>query len=51
MEADQSHPYVPRDLSLPGYVPCFLSQAEILVPYIGCSVFVVAAIWLISGMN
>ncbi|KAJ4809874.1 hypothetical protein LUZ62_022440 [Rhynchospora pubera] len=47
--ADPSHPYVPRDLSLPGYVPCFLSQAEIVAPYLGCSVLVVVAIWLISG--
>ncbi|KAJ4733567.1 hypothetical protein LUZ62_067774 [Rhynchospora pubera] len=47
--ADPSHPYVPRDLSLPGYVPCFLSQAEIVAPYLGSSVLVVVAIWLISG--
>ncbi|XP_073118394.1 probable 3-beta-hydroxysteroid-Delta(8),Delta(7)-isomerase [Elaeis guineensis] len=43
------HPYVPRELRLPGYVPCFLSQKDILVPYLGTSVVGVALIWFFSG--
>lgn len=51
MEATQSsHPYVPRDLELPGYVPVSLSQLTILGAYGIASVLVVAFIWFISGM-
>ncbi|KAI0491422.1 hypothetical protein KFK09_025688 [Dendrobium nobile] len=47
--ASYEHPYSPRDLQLPGYVPLSLSQIDIVLPYIGSSVVVVAAIWLLSG--
>lgn len=43
------HPYVPRDLKLEDYVPCLLSQSEIVKPYIASSLVVVALIWLFSG--
>ncbi|KAH7670101.1 cholestenol delta-isomerase protein [Dioscorea alata] len=43
------HPYVPRDLHLPGYVPCFLSQSEIVTPFLGSSLLLVILIWFISG--
>ncbi|PKA52459.1 putative 3-beta-hydroxysteroid-Delta(8),Delta(7)-isomerase [Apostasia shenzhenica] len=47
--ATVSHPYVPRDLQLPGYVPLAFSQFDIVVPYVSASVLVVAAIWILSG--
>ncbi|TVU22341.1 hypothetical protein EJB05_32030, partial [Eragrostis curvula] len=43
------HPYAPAELEVPGYVPLQLSQGEILVTYIGTSLFVFLAVWLISG--
>ncbi|RWW41957.1 hypothetical protein BHE74_00052526 [Ensete ventricosum] len=45
------HPYVPKDLKLPDYVPCFLSQKDILVPYLGTSFLLVSLIWLFSGRS
>ncbi|PKU79553.1 probable 3-beta-hydroxysteroid-Delta(8),Delta(7)-isomerase [Dendrobium catenatum] len=47
--ASYEHPYSPRDLQLPGYVPLSLSQIDIVLPYLGSSVVVVAAIWFLSG--
>ena len=44
-----AHPYSPADLDLPGYVPQRLSQLEILGPYLGASLFVLLAVWLLSG--
>ncbi|KAK3409546.1 hypothetical protein EUGRSUZ_J01653 [Eucalyptus grandis] len=50
MEATQSpHPYIPRDLELPGYVPVLLSQSTILGVYGTASVLVIAFIWFVSG--
>ncbi|PWZ11561.1 hypothetical protein Zm00014a_020768 [Zea mays] len=43
------HPYAPAELDLPGFVPLKLSQVEILVSYLGASVFVFLAVWLVSG--
>ncbi|KAK6145161.1 hypothetical protein DH2020_021981 [Rehmannia glutinosa] len=43
------HPYVPRDLKLPGYVPGFLSQSTILAVYGISSVLVVSFMWILSG--
>lgn len=43
------HPYIPRDLDLPGFVPITISQSDVLVPYIGTSLLVVLLVWLISG--
>ncbi|XP_047053470.1 probable 3-beta-hydroxysteroid-Delta(8),Delta(7)-isomerase [Lolium rigidum] len=44
-----AHPYSPASLELPGYVPPRLSHLEILGTYLGASLFVFAAIWLLSG--
>lgn len=49
MEGHVDHPYVPRDLKLPGYVPVFLSQSTILAVYGASSVLVVSVMWLLSG--
>ncbi|KAK1319058.1 putative 3-beta-hydroxysteroid-Delta(8),Delta(7)-isomerase [Acorus calamus] len=49
METEYPHPYVPTDLRLPGYVPNFLTQTEIVVPYIACSVVVASLVWFFSG--
>ncbi|KAH6765785.1 C-8 [Perilla frutescens var. hirtella] len=49
MEGHVDHPYVPRDLKLPGYVPVFLSQSTILTVYGTSSVLVVSFMWLLSG--
>ncbi|XP_022751966.1 probable 3-beta-hydroxysteroid-Delta(8),Delta(7)-isomerase [Durio zibethinus] len=43
------HPYVPRDLQLPGYVPVSLSQSTILTVFGLSSLFVVSLVWLLSG--
>ncbi|KAK2451728.1 putative 3-beta-hydroxysteroid-Delta(8),Delta(7)-isomerase [Trifolium repens] len=43
------HPYVPRDLHLPGYVPCFLSQSNILTVFASFTVIVFAVTWIFSG--
>ncbi|RVW32795.1 putative 3-beta-hydroxysteroid-Delta(8),Delta(7)-isomerase [Vitis vinifera] len=45
----QSHPYVPKDLKLPGYVPVVLSQSTIVGVYGLSSLLVVSVIWIISG--
>jgi hypothetical protein len=47
--ASMGHPYAPAELDLPGFVPLKLSQVEILVSYLGASVFVFLAVWLVSG--
>lgn len=43
------HPYYPEDLQLPGYVPLFLTQSQIVGVYGVASVLVVTFIWFISG--
>jgi cholestenol delta-isomerase len=43
------HPYAPAELQLPGYVPLQLTQGQIVAPYLGTSLFVVLAVWLVSG--
>nr|CAB3476633.1 unnamed protein product [Digitaria exilis] len=43
------HPYSPAELELPGFVPQQLSQAEVVAPYLGASLLVILAVWLISG--
>ncbi|CAJ2636925.1 unnamed protein product [Trifolium pratense] len=42
------HPYVPRDLNLPGYIPCFLSQSNILSIYASFTISVFAVTWIFS---
>ncbi|KAG6401314.1 hypothetical protein SASPL_138166 [Salvia splendens] len=49
MSMDADHPYVPRDLKLPGYEPVFLSQSTILLVYGAASLLVVSLMWLLSG--
>ncbi|XP_058096165.1 probable 3-beta-hydroxysteroid-Delta(8),Delta(7)-isomerase, partial [Magnolia sinica] len=44
-----NHPYIPKDLDLPDYVPCLLSQSQILAVYGVVSVLVVSLIWIVSG--
>ncbi|XP_074580085.1 putative 3-beta-hydroxysteroid-Delta(8),Delta(7)-isomerase [Curcuma longa] len=51
VRGEWAHPYVPKDLELPGYVPCFLSQMDILVPYLGTSVLLVSLVWIFSGRS
>ncbi|KAL3616286.1 hypothetical protein CASFOL_039676 [Castilleja foliolosa] len=46
---DLNHPYVPRDLILPGYVPGFLSQSTILAVYGISSLLVISFMWILSG--
>ncbi|CAN6478377.1 unnamed protein product [Victoria cruziana] len=43
------HPYVPRELHLPGYVPISLSYSVILGIYGGFSFLVVLIVWTLSG--
>ncbi|XP_059646629.1 probable 3-beta-hydroxysteroid-Delta(8),Delta(7)-isomerase [Cornus florida] len=51
MEGAQSqpHPYVPRDLNLPDYVPVVLSQSTIVGVYGLSSLLIVFLVWLLSG--
>ncbi|XWS44582.1 hypothetical protein CRYUN_Cryun15aG0059300 [Craigia yunnanensis] len=43
------HPYVPRDLQLPGYVSLSLSQSAIITVFGISSLLVVSLVWLLSG--
>ncbi|XWS33051.1 hypothetical protein CRYUN_Cryun22dG0044800 [Craigia yunnanensis] len=45
------HPYVPRDLQLPGYVPLSLSQSTIIIVFGLSSRLVVSLVWLFSGRS
>uniref|UniRef100_K3XS16 EXPERA domain-containing protein n=1 Tax=Setaria italica TaxID=4555 RepID=K3XS16_SETIT len=47
--AGHGHPYSPAELELPGFVPQRLSQVEILAPFLGASLLVALAVWLVSG--
>ncbi|XP_009359850.2 probable 3-beta-hydroxysteroid-Delta(8),Delta(7)-isomerase isoform X2 [Pyrus x bretschneideri] len=46
-----NHPYAPRDLKLPGFVPGFLSQSTIVGVYGASSLLVVSLTWLFSGRS
>jgi len=46
---NQHHPYVPKDLDLPGFVPGFLSQSTILAVYGLSSLVIVSLVWFLSG--
>ncbi|XP_024967296.1 probable 3-beta-hydroxysteroid-Delta(8),Delta(7)-isomerase [Cynara cardunculus var. scolymus] len=50
IQASESiHPFIPKDLILPDYVPIILSQSTILAVY-GCASFlVVSFIWILAG--
>ena len=43
------HPYVPRDLHLPGFVPGVLSILDILTVYALSSFVGVFLVWILSG--
>ncbi|XWS44583.1 hypothetical protein CRYUN_Cryun15aG0059300 [Craigia yunnanensis] len=45
------HPYVPRDLQLPGYVSLSLSQSAIITVFGISSLLVVSLVWLLSGRS
>ncbi|CAH9138694.1 unnamed protein product [Cuscuta epithymum] len=49
MEAQLDHPYIPKDLKLPGFVPCFLSQLDIVGVYGVASLVVFTFMWILSG--
>ena len=49
MAGGHGHPYSPAELELPGFVPQRLSPGEILAPFLGASLLVALAVWLISG--
>ncbi|KAL6996981.1 cholestenol Delta-isomerase [Sarracenia purpurea var. burkii] len=49
LQSYQSHPYVPKDLDLPGFVPGFLSQSTILGVYGLSSLLVVSLVWFLTG--
>ncbi|CAN7098999.1 hypothetical protein BRARA_F01429 [Brassica rapa] len=46
---EAAHPYVPRDLKLPGYVPISMSMSSILSVYLASSLFVVSLVWFLFG--
>ncbi|XP_054787862.1 probable 3-beta-hydroxysteroid-Delta(8),Delta(7)-isomerase isoform X2 [Prosopis cineraria] len=48
-QVSHSHPYEPRDLQLPGFVPLVLSQSTIVGVYGVASLLVVSFIWIFSG--
>ncbi|CAN6478376.1 unnamed protein product [Victoria cruziana] len=43
------HPYVPKDLHLPGYEPLVLPQSTILGVYGAASFLATALVWIASG--
>ncbi|KAL1291628.1 hypothetical protein HN51_060167 [Arachis hypogaea] len=45
----EGHPYSPRDLHLPGYVPCSLSQSNILSVFAFFTFLLVSLTWIFSG--
>ncbi|KAL5072067.1 hypothetical protein RYX36_022954 [Vicia faba] len=48
-QASHPHPYVPRDLHLPGYVPCFLSQSNIFTVFASFTLILFPLTWIFSG--
>ncbi|CAF1927057.1 hypothetical protein HID58_065365 [Brassica napus] len=44
---EAAHPYVPKDLKLPGYVPISMSMSSILSVYLASSLFVVTLVWFL----
>ncbi|KAF8053647.1 hypothetical protein N665_1387s0005 [Sinapis alba] len=46
---EAAHPYVPRDLKLPGYVPISMSMSSILTIYLASSLFLVTLVWFLFG--
>ncbi|KAI9128799.1 hypothetical protein K1719_000282 [Acacia pycnantha] len=48
-QVSHSHPYEPKDLQLPGYVPVVLSMSTIVGVYGVASLLVASFIWILSG--
>ncbi|XP_010530713.1 PREDICTED: probable 3-beta-hydroxysteroid-Delta(8),Delta(7)-isomerase [Tarenaya hassleriana] len=46
---ESSHPYIPRDLELPGYVPVSMPQSTIVGVYLLASLLVVSVVWFLFG--
>ncbi|XP_021741792.1 probable 3-beta-hydroxysteroid-Delta(8),Delta(7)-isomerase [Chenopodium quinoa] len=44
------HPYSPKDLNLPGFVPNFLSASEILGVFAVATVIVFSVSWILPGL-
>ncbi|XP_010249358.1 PREDICTED: probable 3-beta-hydroxysteroid-Delta(8),Delta(7)-isomerase [Nelumbo nucifera] len=49
LESSITHPYMPRDLNLPDFVPAFLPQSTIIGVYGISSLLVISLIWIFSG--
>ncbi|CAA7404938.1 unnamed protein product [Spirodela intermedia] len=49
MAAGYEHPYAPRDLELPAFVPNFLTTVDILITYATGSILAVLLVWAFSG--
>ncbi|KAJ9548165.1 hypothetical protein OSB04_020708 [Centaurea solstitialis] len=47
--SESIHPFIPKDLILPDYVPILLSQSTILTVYGCASLLVVSFIWILAG--
>lgn len=48
-QGEYDHPYIPREMKLPGFVPGVLSQLTILAVYGCASVLVASSMWILSG--
>ncbi|XP_022888029.1 probable 3-beta-hydroxysteroid-Delta(8),Delta(7)-isomerase [Olea europaea var. sylvestris] len=48
-QGEDGHPYIPRDLKLPGYVPVSLSQSTIISVFGISSLLVISFMWILSG--
>lgn len=46
---ERTHPFSPKELHLPDYVPNLLLTIAILGSFAGASILVLALVWLISG--
>lgn len=51
MAHGEEHPYVPRDMKLPGYVPAFLTPSTIIGVFGIASLAVVSLTWILSGCS
>ncbi|KAJ7973911.1 Sterol-8,7-isomerase [Quillaja saponaria] len=49
-EVSHSHPYVPRNLDLPGFVPLVLSESTIIGVYGLSALLIATLIWILSGL-
>ena len=47
--SESIHPFSPKDLILPDYVPMVLSESTILGVYGGVSLLVISFVWILAG--